>query len=456
MKKILALLMLAVFVISLVPAAFAANDKSNGNSDGPGFTITSADEAEVTEDTSETVESDDTDEETEEEPVVIAPTPVKTKEKAQVKDQVKEKIKERLQKAEKNSEEKLTQLKKEKFFDKFKLKEFKARALTLTQANQAQAALLKAKQKFDAVQAQHLEAKKKFLAAKEVLAECTGDCTEEETAVREEAQAFLTTSLELMEGQLAKTEAAIEGSEELTAEEAQTSLEEINAEQAEIADLKEEVAAIDQSTDKEDVVALAEKVKDQWQKTTKAAIQKQAALVITNRIGGIIVKSTQLENKLNKVMTRMADQGIDTAVVEPLVTEFNAKLEEAKTAYNAAQTAFQDASTKTGEARNAALKTAQEKMKLAHQALQDAHKLLKDIYQELKGKKADKILTEVEAEDETGEDTAADEESSAETTDDTETAETEDTETTEDTESTEDTEDTESTETGDNETGITA
>ena len=112
-------------------------------------------------------------------------------------------------------------------------------------------------------------------------------------------------------------------------------------------------------------------------KDAKDLIKKGAGLAAADKLGGVIVKSEQLQAKLEKAISNLKDKGIDVSKADELKVSFDAKLAEAKALHDEAKVFFNE-----GKVPEAAQKTQD-----AHAALKEAHSMLKDIVKELKGTK---------------------------------------------------------------------
>lgn len=110
---------------------------------------------------------------------------------------------------------------------------------------------------------------------------------------------------------------------------------------------------------------------------------KTLELIKEKRIGLIIEKAEHLETKLNKTLEKANAANISTADLGTLVDNFNAKIAEARTDYNASQDlwtqVFDMIANKTIEGRPEIVQQAQDKMQAAQSALKDANAILKDI-----------------------------------------------------------------------------
>ena len=230
--------------------------------------------------------------------------------------------------------------------------------------------------------------------------ECASDtesdaCKELNEKLTLDVKAYLTHTLEVIAAHIAKIEARVTASEHLSDEQVAEINEKLTAAKAEVVAVQAKVDALTEASTKDEVKAVTEEVRKLWG-SLKHRLVIHAEKVINARMGGIIVQSEQLRVKLAKVLERMAEKGVDTTVTASLVTEFDAKLADAKLSYESAQELLNAASSLSGEERAAKVQEAQNMMKKAKDALKAAHGLVQKIHQELKKQNQLTTLVEVE------------------------------------------------------------
>ena len=447
MKKIMALLMLAIFVAAMSPSVFAEEGSSDtagtgsdagdspdvdivttdvGDDEGLVITPISADETKTVRERLSSLKQ------------VAIKVMTKTqevkdyyKEKLQVavrmcQDEAddpatcKEKIRERLSLVENLGDEALQQLqsiearktqamlkikemKDNEELRKFKVKignEFKARYLAKGDVEIARVKYKGAQERYELAKEDYDAARSLFEQAKEAFENCEGECNQFEGDLKEQAKAYMLTVIERIREQLNKADAKVEESPELTDGEAVESEAEIEEELSDIDALEVEVEAITEDTPKEEISALALKMNNKWADETRDKIVKTAGFLQAAKMGGVYGQLRQLSKRLENTLAKMVERGKDTAAAESLVDDFNSKLESVEAIYLEAVAKFKEASTaQDPEARKAALTEAQAKMKEAHTALSEARKALGDIVKELRNKNAVAELEEDEAEE---------------------------------------------------------
>ena len=294
---------------------------------------------------------------------------------------------ERLQKIEErrlDKDEKFKEVKKKVAFAKFKKDhKFKARVVTKIKVDRARDNFLKAKERFSAAREKYNGAKDKFKERKAKLSECgeeeTGECDEAREGIKADAKEHMLGVAEMILEHIEKIKERVEGNEDLSEEEAAEILEDLEAKAVKILEAK---AIIEASTSKEDIIESAKVLKMAWS-GIKKRVKVHAKRVVNARIGGIIVKSKQLEVKLEKILGRMTENGIDVSSVESLIDEFNSLLEEARAKYEEAVEKLKEAKS-SDDPDSSLIDEGQASMKESHSKLQEAQKVLRDILKEIK------------------------------------------------------------------------
>ena len=319
----------------------------------------------------------------------------------------------RLQKSVLAKTAKLKNLTSKPNFEKYRQNlEFKARALTKVKLEKARTNFLKAKDNFLKARERYEGAHQKFSEAKLKVEECkeeeTEKCMEIKEQIKEHAKESLTAIADRILEHLEKLKAKVESNEDLSEEEAAEIIAKIGEQKTSIEEAKN---IIETSETKEEVIEAAKTLKNAWARI-KSRVRLNAARTVNARIGGIIVKSRQLEVKLEKTLERMAENGKDTSEVETLVVEFNTRIGAAKTSYESALEKFEEAKGTTPPDTNL-VQEGNDLMKEANKSLQEANKVLNDIIKSIKQAGGEEELEEInEDQDETDEDDEEEDETS--------------------------------------------
>ena len=342
MKKILAMAVLALFILSIIPVSLADNERGKDNRDGSNAN-------------------------NEDKEVKL--------ERAGSKVVLKE--------IRGKAEERFEILKGKREYAKFKEElELKARKIAKERMEQLREDYAEAKKHYTENKRKYQEGKDQFLSLRQEFAACTGnvtECSELEDALQESAKEYLLKIADHILDYLEKVKNRIEANEDLSDEEAAELLAEVDAQIQAVTDAK---AAVEAATTKEELQDAAQALKQAW-KDIKPQADSAVGKVVNARIGGIIVKSRQLEVKLDKILARMETAGTNTTSAQILVDEFNQLITEAGEHYELAIAAFNEARTGT-RIDQQKLREGHNHLKEAQKSLQAAQKKLRDIILSIK------------------------------------------------------------------------
>jgi len=261
----------------------------------------------------------------------------------------------------------------------FKAKRAEAREKYLSKRADLKEKAAKARERKDEAKTKHKEAKARLAEKKEQLKECKGSDTDECLVLRADAKKdageFLANIADNVLAMLERAQERVDKSK-LSEEEKVSLKDQLELKMAEIASTKDSIDAFTENTTKEEVAEAAKTIREIW-KDAKDLIKKSAGLTASDRLGGVIVKADHLKARLEKAISKLKDKGKDVSKAEELKTSFDAKLAEAKALHDEAKALFNE-----GKVPEAAQKTQD-----AHAALKEAHSILKDIVKELKGTK---------------------------------------------------------------------
>ena len=417
MKKTFAILVLCMFMISMIPMAFAENGKNGKYStqddeeneidepkmmaDSEGNTINSirkavmAGEREI-----ESLKAEEfrlfQQEQLNKAIELCKETSndsTKCEEKLQKRTELVQKLQEkdltRLQKLvelKNKAIERFNEMKDESGFQGFdKDKEFKVRELIKEKKEKSNLNYLNAKARVDEAKAKHLTLKADLaakLAERKVCKEAD-DCEEKDKELKIKARDMTSNAADQTIKMLEKVLANVESSEYITEENTIVYKGWLNQEIEDINDVKAKIAALNENSTKEEVNAAMKEMKNAIA-DAKLVIKSVNARLVNSRMGGVIIKSKYLEVKLNRIMERMTENGKDTTAIQPLVDQFKAKLDTAKAEFQAAQMELdKKVEAKLADTDKKAIdeyvKAAEQHMKLAKQALADAQKILQQI-----------------------------------------------------------------------------
>jgi len=329
MRKILSLLIIAMFVVSLSPAVFAVNDNAggqgNGNSAGNDATPT------LYQDRAQ------------------GPMDGAKQARAEHANEKMAKARERFQTA------------KEKFQ---KNKE------------QLRERMAKVKEKRAEAKAKHTEAKGRIEGRKAKLTACVGDESEDCNALRKETRKYtkdyLSGVAEHVLGMIAKTKERVENSN-MPEDQKTEMLANLEAKAEEIAGALETAEGLTEESSKEDFQEVAKIIRESWT-GTKDEIKNGAGKVAANKIRALNTRMGQLQTKLERTLERLQNAGEDTTTAQRQLDAYKENLDKSKTAEQEAQAKYQESDTAG----------AVEKTKEAHRYLIEAQKNLKQLVQTIK------------------------------------------------------------------------
>ncbi len=288
-----------------------------------------------------------------------------------------EKDLERLKKLELKKQETLNELariKKMPAFAKFDEKrEFSARTVSREKLAKAEENFENARAKLERAKEKYDIAKKGFEQAKDSLKSCEGEeCGALRATIQSNIKDSLLQTVEIAENKLAQIKDKLAESEMLTADEDKEAASWVDEALLQLDAIKSTLSSKAELS-KEELKEATLALKSALKKTT--TIAKKATLKLANaRIGGIIVKSKHLELKLERIVAKAAERGINTDSVAPLIDQFAATLADSSQSYNSALALFKEGK----------VQEAQDAMKDSHKKLQTVHILLKNIVAKLR------------------------------------------------------------------------
>ncbi|MBU0628093.1 MAG: hypothetical protein KKC75_02810 [Nanoarchaeota archaeon] len=294
-----------------------------------------------------------------------------------------------LQKVEERKLEKLNELKELKNdpnLGKYKEnQEFKARQITKEKLQNAKEKYKESKEKYIEARNRYNESQQKFNEVKARVKECEGnedaECNQVREEIKENAKEFLLNTAGNILEHLNKVKANVESNEDLSEEEAKEIIADVDLMISEIEDAK---SVIESSEDKEQIIEASKTIKKAWLRI-KERLAVQTGKITASKIGGVIIKVKSLEAKLERVLSRMEEQSIDTTSIQSLVDEFNAKTDEAKLSYEQALDKFKEAAASDDlETSKTLAKEGHNLLKEAQNSLQGSQKLLRSILLNIK------------------------------------------------------------------------
>ena len=238
--------------------------------------------------------------------------------------------------------------------------------------------------------------KQAFFKAKIKVDECgeksTQECKEAKQNQLNEAKAFLINTLETIIAKLEKMKLTVEAESSVTVEESSLNIADLEKALVEIRQMKGDAEKSAESEIKNQIKKSNERLKE-----LQTDIEKVSGFVQASRMGGILVKSAKLSEKLNRVLEKIALDKTDTSASVRIIAEFNSQLDLLRKDFESVQIKFKETGlVKAGDRKNI-LNEAQHLMDSFKQRLNTLHEKLQEILVELKKKNSLKHLQETRA-----------------------------------------------------------
>lgn len=211
----------------------------------------------------------------------------------------------------------------------------------------------------------------------------SSDCSQIRRQVKSNSKDFLSSSADKILEVLEKIKSKVESSEDLSEEDAQEILDDIDAKIAEVEDAKSVIENLNNESSSEDIKAAVQTIRDAW-KDTRLTMKWSVGRLLNGRISTILANSERLGEKLQDMITKLEEKGYDATDLNGLMDDYNANIEEAKNNYDLAKEKYQEA--KTVQDYDEVLREANDYIKQAHERLKLAHKTVKEIVQQIREK----------------------------------------------------------------------
>lgn len=276
-----------------------------------------------------------------------------------------------------NRANELDEMRQKRSFEQFKGKMLHAREIAKEKVQNAERRYKEAKDRYKDAREKYQDARERWNANKDRVQACKEDDSEECVAARAEARSSaidqLDRALDAVINQIEKLKSRVEGADSLSEEQAAEMLSSLDTKLAEAQALKEKVAALGDDASKDEISALATETRALL-KSLDRGVKKTAGKTVNAKIGNIILRSKQMATRLDHALVKLAEQGKDTSGVEGLVDEFHTSLADAETSYESAREKFAADD----------VKGAHKDVRAAHAKLKEAHTTLKEIVKSIR------------------------------------------------------------------------
>ena len=363
-QKISALLVLALFMLSILPAGLADENIVEVSLDTE---VKLDSETEVKTETENESSTTEVEAETEAE----AETEVKVKEKDSLKRETKV-IRKEVKEVRKNLE-------------------------------QAREKLQEAKERYQEAKEKQREHREKVLELHQKIKRCnseTEDCANLKVELRLGVKNHLLKSVQVVERSLEKLTKTVEKMEDLSEEEKAYALELVANLDAELEVQKAKIEGFTNETTQEEIRATIKDLKELNQKVHQLQ-RRLVGLLVNAKLSVLVEKQADLHASMQARIDTAAEAGADVTELEAILAKFDAKVTELKQDYETAKQKWMEAKTAEDfDQFNRELRTAQHKVR---EDLKEIKKILREFlkeYQEMKEELEENKVEEVENESE--------------------------------------------------------
>jgi len=211
----------------------------------------------------------------------------------------------------------------------------------------------KARQRYQTAKQSYLNARQRYQTAKEniqkakdTVERCRSDdeeaCTQARLQIKSQSKNFLESTADRVIGILEQLKAKIEANEDLTEEEASEMMDNLDEQIQKVEDAKGVVENLDNESTTEDIREAANTIKEVW-KETKVTAKQSAGRVVNAKVGGIIVQIEHVQEKLDRIIERLQNEGYEIEGIEAIYADFEDELGKARENYEKARELYQSA-----------------------------------------------------------------------------------------------------------------
>ncbi len=257
-------------------------------------------------------------------------------------------------------------------------------AEALDRRNIAEARLAEIREKYQGAKERFDKIKEEAKEAREKLKEAQAN--KDDAAIIQRAKEYLLKTADTLTSHLEKVKAKVQESENIPDDRETQIVAEIDAKISEIATIKTEIEA---ATTKEQLRESAKKLNDIWAKL-RHAVKLYTERVISARVEGLVNQGRVLEKKLESILQRLDESGIEVDVTAE-VDSFRAQITLGKDKFAQAQAKLSEALTlkakgTSDDAENIKklVEEAKALLKESRDAIKQAHEVLKSIVRKIK------------------------------------------------------------------------
>jgi chromosome segregation ATPase len=205
-----------------------------------------------------------------------------------------------------------------------------------------------AKQHYLTAKKAYLGQKGNFTKAKEAYKNCKDDdseeCGKKRKQLKQNAKPHLLKAADLVLKELEKMKERVQASEDLSDEEVARIVAEIEQTISDVEDAKDTIENLDENSTNDEYNAAAKTIRDAWKKA-RMKLKKHAGRLVNARLGNIILRTEKLEKRLYNARDKLEEKGMDVSTLDEKLDEFSDKLDTAADKYNEARSKWSDANT---------------------------------------------------------------------------------------------------------------
>ncbi|MFC1741704.1 hypothetical protein ACFL3V_04175 [Nanoarchaeota archaeon] len=274
-----------------------------------------------------------------------------------------------------------------------------------------------AKEHYQNIRAAYVTEKAKWTTVRATYKACKSnqsdstECVKKKDEIKQKARPYLLHAADLVLKELELMKEKVQSSEDLSEEEMTKMVNELDEKIQEVEAAKEVITNLDENSSKEEINKAAKTIKDAWRKT-KAVMKKHAGKLVNARLGNIILKTEMLEKRLYKTRDKLEAKGLDVSTLDDMLGDFSEKLDTAAISYKKAREKWSEANTP--EEVDEVAKEIRELLTEAKEALKEARDMLRNIVKEIKTLNKGSLEVETADEEEEADDEEDDEEGSEE------------------------------------------
>lgn len=285
--------------------------------------------------------------------------------------------------------------------------------LARDRAQAARKRYVKAKKNFEEAREDYREKRDAFKTARDNARKCRGDDSEECDAhrkdMRREAPKFLLKAADTVLHTLERVKAKVDGSD-MSEDNKAKIIASLDERIAAIEDAASTIEGMDENTPKGDVQEAANTIREDWTKS-RHLLRRAINHIVNAKLGNIVHKADKLAEKLEKIRDRLESKGHDVSAIDSALADFEADLEEAKSLHQQALDAFRSDD-------ESGVQTAQDLHNQARDALKDARDSLREVVKSIRNVEGSVPDAESDDADDESDETDEDNESEDESDDD--------------------------------------